>query len=352
MNGANRDFVMRKGSAKIVSPRRPELDGAQVAALINPSTHSWDQIHQNMVDQNFLSFEANRIKAIPLCWTDQCDRIIWPDSPDGEYSVKAGYQKLCEEADASNASSSDPTHQKSFWKKVWKLQFPNKIKNLLWRVCSNALPTKENLKKRKIIEDARCSACLSEQESTFHAIWDCEKISHVWAPCFSWVRTEHPQIHDIQELINMLGQQVQKLELFGVVAWALQATDWRHSSIGEIVKDTVSMIMKKSTTIFDFFKRKVSNDLEDNISGATLPTTNVEENPDIPIEENLNVPIIMKKSTTIFDFFKRKVSNDLEDNISGATLPTTNVEENPDIPIEENLNVPIVYTFAPSNFKS
>ncbi|XP_065619595.1 putative ribonuclease H protein At1g65750 [Quercus suber] len=177
-----------------------------------------------MVDQNFLSFEANRIKAIPLCWTDQCDRIIWPDSPDGEYSVKAGYQKLCEEADASNASSSDPTHQKSFWKKVWKLQFPNKIKNFLWRVCSNALPTKENLKKRKIIEDARCSACLSEQESTFHAIWDCEKISHVWAPCFSWVRTEHPQIHDIQELINMLGQQVQKLELFGVVAWFI----WNH----------------------------------------------------------------------------------------------------------------------------
>ena len=65
--------------------------------------------------------------------------------------------------------------------------------------------------------------------------------------------------------------------------------------------------MKKLTTIFDFFKRKVSNDLEANTSGATLPTTNVEENPGVPIEENLNIPI----------------------------------EENPDEPIEENLNVPI-----------
>ena len=44
----------------------------------------------------------------------------------------------------------------------------------------------------------------------------------------------------------------------------------------------------------------------------------------------------MKKSTTIFDFFKRKVSNDLEANTSGATLPTTNVEENLDVPIEQN----------------
>ena len=49
--------------------------------------------------------------------------------------------------------------------------------------------------------------------------------------------------------------------------------------------------MKKSITIFDFFKRKVSNNLEANTSGATLPTTNVEDNTDVPIEENLNITI-------------------------------------------------------------
>ena len=49
--------------------------------------------------------------------------------------------------------------------------------------------------------------------------------------------------------------------------------------------------MKKSIIIFDFFKRKVSNNLEANTSGATLPTTNVEENTDVPIEENLNITI-------------------------------------------------------------
>ena len=44
----------------------------------------------------------------------------------------------------------------------------------------------------------------------------------------------------------------------------------------------------------------------------------------------------MKTSTIIFDFFKRKVSNDLEANISSTILPTTNVEENLDGPMEEN----------------
>ena len=56
-----------------------------------------------------------------------------------------------------------------------------------------------------------------------------------------------------------------------------------------------------------FFKRNVSNDLEANTSGATLPATNVEENPNVPIKENLDVPI----------------------------------EENPDEPVEENLDVSI-----------
>ena len=43
--------------------------------------------------------------------------------------------------------------------------------------------------------------------------------------------------------------------------------------------------------IWFFFKRKVSNGLEANTSGATLPTTNIEENCNVPIEENLDVPI-------------------------------------------------------------
>ena len=47
------NWLPGKRSTKIVSPRRPELNGAQVAALINPYTHSWDQ---NMVDHNFFTF--------------------------------------------------------------------------------------------------------------------------------------------------------------------------------------------------------------------------------------------------------------------------------------------------------
>ena len=177
-----------------------------------------------MLKQNFLSFEVSRIQAIPLCWTDQDDCLIWPGCKDGNYSVKSGYQLLCESETLGAASSSDSSKQNLFWKRVWKLHIPNKIKVFLWRVCSNALPTMENLKRRRVLEDAKCKSCLAAEENTLHAIWSCEKLQHIWFPCFSWVQTEHPQIPEVQELISLVGQRSDKLELFAVVAWFI----WNH----------------------------------------------------------------------------------------------------------------------------
>ena len=67
INIYNDNWMPGKGSAKVVSPHVLTLEGAQVAALINSDTRTWNQ---NMLQQHFLSFEANCIKTIPLCWTD------------------------------------------------------------------------------------------------------------------------------------------------------------------------------------------------------------------------------------------------------------------------------------------
>lgn len=80
------------------------------------------------------------------------------------------------------------------------------------------------MKRRKILDDAKCSACLLAEESTFHAIWSCELFHHIWNPCFSSIRIEHPRIQDVQELIHLVGQRSDNLELFAVVAWFI----WNH----------------------------------------------------------------------------------------------------------------------------
>ena len=71
----NDNWLPGSGSAKVVSPCVPALEGANVDFLINPDTGMWDC---NLIDQHFLWFEAQRIKAVPLYVSRQVDSIIWP----------------------------------------------------------------------------------------------------------------------------------------------------------------------------------------------------------------------------------------------------------------------------------
>jgi hypothetical protein len=50
----------------------------------------------------------------------------------------------------------------------------------MWRACQNILPTKDNLVKRKIIQDPFCPICGLEQEISFHILWDCPSARDVW----------------------------------------------------------------------------------------------------------------------------------------------------------------------------
>ena len=56
---------------------------------------------------------------------------------------------------------------KQFWKGIWTLKVLKKIKHFMWKVCYNALPTKMNLVRRKILEIDRCQLCDVLPESTY-----------------------------------------------------------------------------------------------------------------------------------------------------------------------------------------
>ena len=80
--------------------------------------------------------------------------------------------------------------------------------------------------------------------------------------------------------------------------------------------------MKKSTTMFDFFKRKYSNSSDVNVG---LPTTNVAipipKNVDVPIRENIHSPIL------------ENIDVSIPRNIHSP------IPKNADIPIPENNHI-------------
>ena len=64
---------------------------------------------------------------------------------------------------------------------------PGKIKHFIWKACSNSLPTKENLLRRRVLQHSVCHLCARESEDVFHALWGCEKIHPTWDSDFGWV---------------------------------------------------------------------------------------------------------------------------------------------------------------------
>jgi hypothetical protein len=67
------------------------------------------------------------------------------------------------------------------WKALWKLQLPNAEKVWFWRACQDFFPTKDNLFRRKVVDDPNCPICEREKETIYHTLWQCPSAQDVWS---------------------------------------------------------------------------------------------------------------------------------------------------------------------------
>ncbi|XP_074324344.1 uncharacterized protein LOC141661259 [Apium graveolens] len=68
----------------------------------------------------------------------------------------------------------------SFWKRLWNLQVPPKVKNFMWRVISGCLPTKDMLHAKKVNIHVTCSLCNKEVETASHVFLECFFAKSCW----------------------------------------------------------------------------------------------------------------------------------------------------------------------------
>jgi hypothetical protein len=62
---------------------------------------------------------------------------------------------------------------------VWKLDVPPRLHVFLWLLANNKLLTRDNLAKRRPVEDQACLFC-SENETSHHLFFDCYVAKLVW----------------------------------------------------------------------------------------------------------------------------------------------------------------------------
>ena len=135
----------------------------RVSDLIDWQNHQWDK---DQIRALFHQYDADAILQVPLSrWVVQ-DVLAWSFTNNGRHNVKSEYHvaKQLRLAKTNSGEASVQPSNISLWSWIWKARVPNKIRIFSWRACHNILPTKDNLVKRRVLEDARCCFCHKADE--------------------------------------------------------------------------------------------------------------------------------------------------------------------------------------------
>ncbi|KAL6218309.1 hypothetical protein ACLB2K_011523 [Fragaria x ananassa] len=114
---------------------------------------------------------VNQIISFPTGFEDSGnDQLIWKATSNGVFSENSAYISLFDMA--------EPQHH--YWKVVWKLNCPPKLKTFFWTVLHKKILTNVQRVRRRFTTSAVCPICNSADESLLHLFRDCYKSKEVW----------------------------------------------------------------------------------------------------------------------------------------------------------------------------
>ena len=103
----------------MISPRN-DAEAGKVCDLFYPNSKLWDP---ELIQRTFHPWEAEKILKIHVSEVNSEDMLVWPFSPDGDYSVKTAYRLLATEVINGFPSLSGGACS-LLWKRIWKIHAP------------------------------------------------------------------------------------------------------------------------------------------------------------------------------------------------------------------------------------
>jgi hypothetical protein len=120
----------------------------------------------------FCKWEEILQLASTINLSNEEDEMIWTFNSNGIYSSQSLYKIM-------NFRGVKQIHTPA----VWGLKIPLRVHFFLWLLTQNKTLTRDNVKKRKSIEDDRCLFCC-EKETVNHLFFDCVVARQVWSVIF------------------------------------------------------------------------------------------------------------------------------------------------------------------------
>jgi ribonuclease HI len=125
-------------------------------------------------------FDDERVSFL-LCESFNHDNLIWRHENDGLYSVKSAY-KYCVEGAIDVSHLQVPGR----WNLIWKTRAPPKVKNFVWRLCRNCLPTRLRLNQKGVNCPNHCVFCEESIEDSLHFFFLCNNSRQLWREAGWW----------------------------------------------------------------------------------------------------------------------------------------------------------------------
>ncbi|XP_050231894.1 uncharacterized protein LOC126680759 [Mercurialis annua] len=239
-------WLPREKSFKVISPPKPHSP-IWVSDLIGTDGR-WKM---DTIRELFFPGDADQIINMPLPRTPQVDILRWHYDKKGLYTVRSGYRMAMTMEDHPTSSNSDTFS--SWWKFLWALSIPSKIKIFLMKCYNGWLPVKLNLLKRGMQIDEMCPVCSKCAESTLHSLWLCPAAKDIWK---SWALYCHIKPHismNLQEWFLQVRNSIKKEDfmIFSVVLWLI----WNNRNgilFGNHVKPAHQVLQWASALVTDF----------------------------------------------------------------------------------------------------
>ena len=191
-----------------------------VSELIDENSRQWDR--EKPFDL-FAYHTRMEIMVIPLSRVASRDKLNWKENKRKVFSVKSTYQVALRLKQLDYVEHSTAARDRPIWNKIWSLKVPPKVKNFMWRACSNILPTRDNLHRRKLHVEPMCGFCCQNSKTAEHVLWTCPFARNVWALCRGKLQKCSNVAIDFFSLFQLLVDRLEcdELKKWAMVSWAL-----------------------------------------------------------------------------------------------------------------------------------
>ncbi|MBA0754177.1 hypothetical protein Gogos_020357, partial [Gossypium gossypioides] len=152
-----------------LSDLNSNLNDTRVAEFIDPSSRTWKK---ELIESTFPEDVTEKIQSIPLSEVSHEDFQVWCAEASGEYIVRSAYKLLQGTEDNPRAYALQDDY-KDFYKKLWLLDIPSKIKITVWKISWNFLATRANMVLKKLTNITACPRCGSGTENMDHLFCEC-----------------------------------------------------------------------------------------------------------------------------------------------------------------------------------